>query len=298
MNSNKMTNYTHKKATSYRVLRIGFLIFTVLSIQACVSFKTWYYWADTYISWEVDRFFNLSSEQEEFVDKQLDIILTKHRQQEIPKYIAFLKEIKNRLNRQVVEEDVIWFRQSLKEFYANIAHLLADDAAELLSNISLKQINHLEGELAEENEEWLAEHGEDNEDEGRQEKRLERVYDRVEDWLGEITIEQEQKIKDLYSSSPGRNQVWFERRVASQKRFVAFLHQAKQKKELKEQLFDWYIHPEKHYEEDYKQLNKRWETRTIKVALILEETDTPDQRKYLKAKLDETIAQLNDLADQ
>ncbi|MBU2514241.1 hypothetical protein KJ966_23135 [bacterium] len=277
------TNYLRKLKWIIAILTSVFLV------QSCFSFKTWYGWLDTYISWQVDEYFDITSEQKDFMSLRLRVLLDSHKNNEIPKYIAFLQEIKSRLERDVVVEDIDWFRNSIWQFNNNLANILVDDVTEFLSGISDDQLVYLKEKLVEENRSWLEEH--DSEEQSK-EDRLESTYGRVEEWIGELTTEQKEKIEQMYQPNTRGHELRYQRRLTSQQRFFETMEARFNRETLKAGLLDWYLKPEEYYPEEYKQANRIFASRTDEMILMLSRTAIPEQRKYANRKLDDYIAQL------
>ncbi len=271
----------------------GLILIAVLMAQSCLSIKTWFFWADTYLAREIDRLFEMTSEQEDFIDRHLDEILLLYRQVEFPKYILFLRETKERVERPVKESDIKWFRSSLGQFYDNIGAILADDAAAFLSSLDDAQITHLENELVTENESWAKDSG-INDEEERREKRFESI----ENWLGDLTTEQKTRIITLYKTSGNLYEFRYKRRLASQQRFLMIIKNRPEKADLKRQLLEWYMNYNENHSVEYREYTAMREKQTQELILILDEIATKDQREFLNRKLDAYIIQLEDLVKE
>lgn len=282
------------KIPSGRLL-FGFSTIAILlfSSQSCVSISTWYNWADTYIRWELDSYFDLSDDQETTINERLPQLLARHKQEEVPKYIQFLNEVKQRLNRPISAADLHWFRGEINRFDRNIIELLADDVSYLLTTVTDQQLSHLEEKLKEENEEWLERHDDDEEE--AEEERSERILERVENWLGDLSDEQEEQILALFPFDPARNEIRYQQRLQSQQRFLTLLRQKYPKEEIKRQLKDWLSNRQNFYSEAYKELNEKWRSETVELVLLLDQVATGKQRRHLNEELDNYINQLQDL---
>lgn len=263
---------------------------SMLLLQSCFSIKTWFNWLDTYLKWQIDDLFDITSEQETFVSKRLKDLLAIYKANEVPKYIVFLKETKTRLEREVRAEDVNWFYQSIREFNTTIATILSEDAAEFLSGVSSDQIVHLQKQLAESNESWMEKYG--FKDEQSLQDRQKRIYERVEEWVGKLTEEQRKKIDQLYQPNLEEIALRYQHRLESQQRFIELLTFRSNKSELKAALLDWYLNSEQHYSKQHRQQNQKRLERTTRLVLMLDKTATRKQRTHINTKLDDYIAQL------
>ena len=279
-----------KKSRVYML--IGLCV--VLTLQSCMSLNTIFTWADTYISWEVDSYFDLSSEQSEWVDQHLDLLLQEYRLNEIPRYIEFLSELKLKSREQLDENDMIWFGDRINSFNANIATILANDVVRFLSGITIQQIHYLDTKLKEENQSWLEERRKRAE---RSEKeKLDAVFERTETWIGELTEKQKIEIANTYKFDGESYKTWYRRRVQSQQHFLSILKKQLPENELKAKLLDLYLNSENYYTDEYKEYRRERNERTQKVVFLLSRTATETQRDFFEKKLDEYASQLNEIA--
>lgn len=284
---------TNLPARKERLSLVVIFLCCLLVLQSCVSIRFFYNLAEDYISWEVDRFLDLTSEQEDDVDEQLALIINKHRRDEIPKYIAFLRETKSRLGRDINPSDIDWFLTTIDTFYINLSHLFADAATDLLISLSPSQIKHLEAELIEDNKEWLEELKERSE--APPEERLDQIYETIEEWLGSVTEIQQQKIRELYKKRTDSSQIRYQFRLNRQSRFLTIIKTSTSKTLMKATLLDWVRNPEADYPDKYKHFNHLWRSRLYSLVDLLEETDTPKQRSYLINEVDDYLSQLQKL---
>ncbi len=276
-----------------RHLKIALAVLLLVALQSCISLKTWYNMSDYYIDYQLDRYFNVTSTQEDFLDIGIDKLLTWHRREELPKYMVFLEGVKKRVKVGLTVEDLQWFNEEIKRFNANFACFLADDTAEFLSLLSEEQIQHLEEELVAYNEELL-EKIEQPESEIREES-IKKTIESIEQWLGDLSAMQKKKIEDLYVVSRGRTVAYYKQRLASQKRFVAVLRVGKSTSELRETVLELYLNPQKYYSKEYKKLAEARRVRNDQLILAIDKMATEEQREHMIALLDNYIREIADL---
>lgn len=273
--------------------RLFLILAAATSLQSCTSLSTLYYWSDTYISSQIDSYFDLNDEQEAFVEWRLDHLLLQYKQQEIPKYIRFLEEIKARSRDRLTPEDLEWFRHTLNQFNQNIAYLLAEDTTLFLMTVSDKQLKTLEHELAEANREVLEESRE--RDAASEEKQLQRIYDNIEEWIGPLTEEQKQQIVAMGKPGKTSQNIWYQRRLASQRAFLKIMDSDLDQQQLKKALLDWYPPEEEDYSAEYREYRNRRNARSDTLVLILSRTATDEQIRHFHRKLDNYIEELKEI---
>ena len=71
------------------ILFLGLLFF----IAGCSATKLFYGYGDSITSWQLDSYFDLTKEQEEWVEERMRMHLEWHRNEELPRYRRFLLDI-------------------------------------------------------------------------------------------------------------------------------------------------------------------------------------------------------------
>ena len=272
-------------------LTLGLVL--IFGVQGCMSLNNIFYWADTYLAWQIDDYFDLTNEQKAFVDKGLNRFFLSYKYQEIPKYIEFLQEVKSRSGRQINEPDLVWFWDSLRQFNENIANLLAEDVSLFLASLEQNQIPYFQSKLNESNENWLEEREERLE--RTAEERLERRYERIEDWVGSLSEAQKEQIAVLYPMDGKAGQFRYSRRLGSQQRFLNIIESNHETQSLKTQLLDWYLKPEQYYSKEYQSYVESRNQRSMKLILMLDKTATKKQRQFFHDKLDDYVEELQQI---
>ena len=80
-----------------RLKNIYLLYFIFLFLIAgCNTGKLFYEYGDTVVSWQLDNYFELTTQQEEWIEERMRVHLDWHRKQELPRYRDFLIEVQNR----------------------------------------------------------------------------------------------------------------------------------------------------------------------------------------------------------
>ena len=276
-----------KRSYFYR-LTLGLVL--IFGTQGCTSLNNLFYWADTYLAWQIDDYFDLTNEQEAFVDQGLDRFFLSYKYQEIPKYIEFLQEVKSRSGRQLTEADMVWFWDSLRQFNENIAKLLVEDVSLFLGSLEQSQIPYFQSKLDKSNEDWQEEHEERLE--RTTEERLEKRYERIEDWVGPLTKNQKEQISILYPTDGYWSKSRYDRRLKSQQRFVNIIESNNEVQTLKAPLLNWDLNPEQYYSKEHQAYVERRNQRSMNLVLMLDKTATKEQRQFFQEKLDDYIEEL------
>ena len=264
------------------ILFLGLLFF----IAGCSSAKLFYSYGDSIASWQLDSYFDLTNEQEEWVEERMRLHLEWHHNEELPRYRRFLLDIqksaKDGLTMSELDEGFYRFGTKVDRIFER----LIPDAVLFLSEISPEQINNLELVMDEENEEMMKRM--ENQQELIQE-RHENFWDQMEDWFGEFSISQREQITELqtkwFTESPDPSPERMERRRKSQLQFLALLRSVPEKKELEKWFRQWSL--------SWKgETNPARKTKIIqnkKRILLIDAILSPEQQLHAVRELDDWV---------
>jgi hypothetical protein len=209
-------------------------------ISACSTTKLAYEYGDKFVSWQLDSYFELNDEQEDWVEERITIHLEWHRAQELPRYKRFLTDIQNSsedgLTMSELDEGFFRFKEKQRRTFER----LIPDAALFLTKLSAEQINNLERKMVEENEEMIDKV--ENRQESIQEKQ-EEFLEEMEDWFGEFDSVQLVQInkwqKEWYTESSEPIERRMEYRLKSQARLLALLRTFPDKLTFEKWMSEW-----------------------------------------------------------
>ena len=264
------------------ILFLGLLFF----IAGCSSAKLFYSYGDSIASWQLDSYFDLTKEQEEWVEERMRLHLEWHHNEELPRYRRFLLDIqksaKDGLTMSELDEGFYRFGTKVDRIFER----LIPDAVLFLSEISPEQINNLELVMDEENEEMMKRM--ENQQELIQE-RHENFWDQMEDWFGEFSISQREQITELqtkwFTESPDPSPERMERRRKSQLQFLALLRSVPEKKELEKWFRQWSLS----WEGETNPARKTKIIQNKKRILLIDAILSPEQQLHAVRELDDWV---------
>ena len=264
------------------ILFLGLLFF----IAGCSSAKLFYSYGDSIASWQLDSYFDLTNEQEEWVEERMRLHLEWHHNEELPRYRRFLLDIqksaKDGLTMSELDEGFYRFGTKVDRIFER----LIPDAVLFLSEISPEQINNFELVMDEENEEMMKRM--ENQQELTQE-RHENFWDQMEDWFGEFSISQREQITELqtkwFTESPDPSTERMERRRKSQLQFLALLRSVPEKKELEK----WFRHWSLSWEGETNPARKTKIIQNKKRILLIDAILSPEQQLHAVRELDDWV---------
>jgi hypothetical protein len=181
------TRFAYKTACS---------LLLVLLLSAC-TLQLIYPRLPFLVSWQIDNYLELSDEQEDWLDERLRKHLATHRENELPRYVAFSKKIQQTLNVETIDEQIlIDLGLESKQLYVDLMHQFIDDAVELINGLSDEQVQRLVQKQKEETAEDDKEFASSNVEE-RAEQRLENTLDDLTELVGRLSKDQKQLVKSF-----------------------------------------------------------------------------------------------------
>ncbi len=128
-----------------RLKNIYFLFFVLLYfIAGCNTGKLFYDYGDEVASWQLDNYFGLTTQQEEWIEERMRLHLEWHRKEELPRYRNFLIEVQNRGGDGLTMSELDEGYARLDQKRIRTLETLLTDTASFLAGISPEQINTLE----------------------------------------------------------------------------------------------------------------------------------------------------------
>jgi hypothetical protein len=201
-----------------RALLLG--LFAVLFV-ACSTIKVGYNHADTLLLRQLERYVDLTSDQEQAVKQRLAALMSWHRATQLSDYAAFLQQTRGRLDGFVTGVEVLEFNEGLNRRLAVIGDRIAPDFAALALTFSPQQIDQIERKLVDDNVKARKELAR----EVRQaiDERAKKYAERSEFWFGRLTPEQLQIVRTSLASRPVDSLYWIEARERRTRELVALL---------------------------------------------------------------------------
>jgi Family of unknown function (DUF6279) len=274
----------------------GFLAASLLLAGGCSMFKLAYNNADFAINWMLDGYFDLHSEQHALLKTRVDALQVWHRDEELPLYIDGLKAVQSRTRQPMQREDVDWLMDVTKKRYERLVREAAPGASELLVTITPEQIKTLEKKYAKNNQKFAKEHKLNGTPEEQRKARVKKVIASVEDWVGNLSDEQEAQLRLTVESWPLNYAQAQEDRLRRQREFVFLLEKNRDAKTLAPLLASWMIHYEQGRTPEYAAYSQQRTENFIHLILQADRMLKPKQRAHFHDKLDGYITDFSSLA--
>lgn len=188
------------------------VVIALFVVSACSSTTYVYNRLDFLLPWYMDDYVDLDAEQEAYLDELLVPFLAWHRAHELPVYLTALNRIEDSLNQPltaeivgtiVTEFELAWLRLQSEglERLLDLGASLSDEQIAAFLEALWEQQREFEEEYLERTE---AEFFEDNDDNTR---------DTFQDYLGKLSDDQKQWVRDVSRRLLRSDQVWLKERA-------------------------------------------------------------------------------------
>ena len=190
------------------------LMIAALCMLSACSVKTVYNNLDSLIIEYVDDMFTLDDPLESEVSERAAALIAWHREDQLDDYTQLLRELQQDFGPDVSVETLERRTDTLRSFWYALKHRLDEDMVVVLSQLDSEQRSELYASLEDRNRSYREDYVDIDEEE-RIESLEESVSDAFEDWLGDLTDEQQRLIQPavnkMQSSASGRvraREIW------------------------------------------------------------------------------------------
>ena len=251
-----------------------------LLLAGCSPTRLAYNNADVIVRWEANSYFDLEGEQSEEFDRMLASFHVWHRKRALPQYVALAEDAAARLARGVKREDLDWGYDAVQAQVRESLGAAAAEVASLLDRLSPEQLGHFEQRLAEDNRRFAKERLRGSMEE-RQERRLKRNVERLEDWFGSLSEAQLERVRRYGARAP----LYDELRDRDRKRRQAELLAMLRAREAKARLTRWAQEWDQGREPAYERAVRATRAEYVDLLLDLDRNLTAEQRGHAVRRL-------------
>jgi hypothetical protein len=216
------------------VLKVTLALAAAALLTACTALRLAYDNADTYLLFRAKSYLDLDAKGSDELDERIDEFFAWHRRTALPQYARLSEEAAKRVTRGLSREDLVWGYDSLVAHARQSLRFAAERVAPLLDRLTPQQVAHMERRFAEDNRKFAREYLRGSEAE-RRKRRARRLEERLEDWLGNLSHVQAEKVKQFSERTPLYDELRAKDRQRMQAEFVDMIR----KREVQKRLPDW-----------------------------------------------------------
>lgn len=264
---------------------------TLVFLTGCTA-QLGYRFADTFIEWQLDDYVELDDAQQQQVSTLIDELHVWHAQSELPKYRDELAQLRAKIaERKLVYNDIDAVENKLWDFWATIQQRVAKHAG-MLQQLSISQRKDLIDALQTKLEEERNEEQEEAQSELLEQiDRVSRREERVKEWTGSITEQQQTIVRQWVLERPA-GEYWLDYRARWNDAFAEALLSEPMDMEAINALI---VDPRELRTQAHKDYTEVRTAVRHKYLWKLYESLTDAQRQRLLKQADEYLALLDDL---
>ncbi len=209
-------------ATARRLATIAVALLIAACLDGCALVKVGYRNGDTVGLFMIDRYFDLASDQRDFVKPRLHRLLVWHRTTQLPDYAAFAQELQRRALQPITTAQIEALGEQARQRAMTTVYHALPDLADLALRLTPDNLAALQKKFAADDEKWRKEFMNGDVDH-QQKARYEKTLDRLEEWYGRFDSDQRDRIRQLSDARPFDNDVVLGERRRRQNEMVALL---------------------------------------------------------------------------
>lgn len=220
-------------------LRLAAALAAAWALGGCSALQLAYENADFWLRWRAGSYLDVHGKAAEDLDARIDDFLLWHRAKALPAYARLSEEAARRVAAGAVSrEDVVWGYDSFIGQARESLRAAAERIAPLLDGLSAEQIRHMEQRFAEDNRKFAKEFLRGSEAE-RRKRRAKRVVERLEDWVGELSQAQLERVAQYSARAPLYDELRERDRRRLQAEFLRIVRAREARKRLPERAAHW-----------------------------------------------------------
>lgn len=268
------------------------LAFAVLFLSAC-SIRMMYNYLDWIIPFYVDDYVTLTAQQEEIFDRVTIQFLHWHRAEEMPRYERFVISFKDAQAAPMTREQVLYFFDGAEALWTALLKESLPSLLELSVDLNEKQLQEIDENFVAHIRELQNKYGEKNEVERREFFR-DKVSDALGNWLGQVTVEQEEMIQLWSTTRNDTTDGWLLNRNKWRQQFMELLDN-RHGPSYNDDMRLFLLQPNKIYRASYRQAVLENRVHFAEFLANISTTFTPQQRQHLQHELLGVIDDLKEL---
>jgi hypothetical protein len=209
----------------------------------------------------------------------------------LPQYIQIVNEASGRFARGLSQEDLVWGYDSIQAQILQAVRAAAGEIADLLDRLTPEQIAYMERGFAEDNRKYVRDFVTENTEERRR-RRLKRNVERLEEWFGNLSEAQIERVKRYADRAPFPEVM----RDKERRRLQADLLAMVRAREAKARFAEWAVTWERRREPEHAATVRAQRMEYFAMLVDLNKTLTPGQRNAAEARFRELASDFERLS--
>ena len=255
------------------VLKVTLALAAAALLAGCSMVRLAYDNAELYVKYRAGHYLDLKGAQDHELAQRIDSFFAWHRSEALPDYARVAGEAAKRVGKGLSREDLVWGYDSLVAHARHSLRAAAERVAPLLDDLTPEQVAYMEKGFAEDNRRYAKEHLRGSEQE-RRGRRAKRVQERLEDWVGNLSQAQVERI-GRYSQRAPLVDEWRDR---DRKRLQAEVLEMVRARVAQQRLAERLVHWERGRDPAHAKASEAAREELYALLLDLDRSMTPQQR--------------------
>jgi hypothetical protein len=255
------------------VLKVTLALAAAWVLGGCSALRLAYDNADIYFKFRAASYLDLYGRDAQELDEGIEAFFAWHRSEALPHYARLAEEAAQRVGKGLSREDLVWGYDSLVAHARHSLRAAAERIAPLLDRLTPEQVAYMEKGFAADNRRYARENLRGSEQE-RRERRAKRVQERLEDWVGNLSQAQVERIAQYSQRAP----LYYELRDRDRKRLQADVLEMVRARQAQRRLAERLVHWERGYDPAHLEASRAAREALYDLLLDLDRSMTPGQR--------------------
>jgi len=277
-----------------RLINIWSVLCVFVFIASCSTAKITYNSLDIIIPWFLDDYVTFNETQEHQIAAMLSQHLEWHRNTQLPGYVELLGEIQQDIQADVSNQQLLGYYTSSQKLWQTMVIQFIPDIATVLATLDDDQVKELFDSMEYHHEEMKSKYVDLTPDE-MHEGRIDRMKDRFERWLDELTPQQEKAINVWSHELKPINEYWHKNRLQWNNQFKLNLEQRNKPTQFYTNLRRLFIDYDSLRSSAYVSALNYNQEKTINLIIDIQHQISDEQRNYLVAEIEDIKQDLVDL---
>jgi hypothetical protein len=268
----------------FRLPRLLIVALLLVMIVGCSRTRLAYNFLDWVIAWNVDDYIQFNHNQEKWFEQRLDVFLTWHRYNQLPKYAQFLEQLQKDIDTPITIDLLERHLQTIEDFWQDIVIQVEPDITKLLLWLNQNQKQELFENLAQKHRELEEKILELSVERGKKKriKRTEKIFKR---FIGKLTADQKAEVETWTESLIPTGQLWMENSQIWQHQFQQVLNGDESDSHKRKQLRRLLLEPESLWLPEYRDAMEHNRSLTLSFLVSVHNQLNGKQRKRLQKRL-------------
>lgn len=278
-----------------RQLKTGCIVVLLTVVTAC-SFKTLYNNLDSLIPGYIEDMVSLDDVIEEKFENRTLALLNWHRNTQLQQYAEWMRSLQQDIGPQLSEQKVVQRMNEVEQFWRAISVKVNDEMAQLLPLLNAEQQQELFASLLDSNEEFRDDYI-DIDEQDRREDYYDNLYEVYENWIGGLSDEQEDLIKQAAQALHSTAELRLERRHHWQNGIKEILTSPDSTLQKSQRLRSFLVGFENFTDKKMKEKSDFNRTIIAGLTVAIAHKMNKEQKAFFVSRTDEYIRVFNELAE-